>query len=100
MTELTTPDPDRDGLPATSFPNLLAFLLALLGPWGITTAMGALALVLLCFGLGVAWQASPRLPANSANDIVPPPIDGAVGSDSAQQPSPAPPPTPGGQKAK
>jgi len=95
--------PQESGLPPTSYPNLLSFLLALLGPWGIATAVGALALVLLSFGLDAAWQASPRLPEEPAKDVAQPPIKGAVGWDTVPPSSQIPqllPPEPGGETAK
>jgi hypothetical protein len=99
------PESDQNGapnerrLPPTSFPNLLSFLLALLGPWGLATAVATFALVLVSYGLDAAWQASPRQPAASASDVAPPLIDSEFGSDTAQQPSPVGPAAPGGEKA-
>ncbi|MER8484299.1 hypothetical protein [Mesorhizobium sp. M1322] len=78
--------PEQPSLPPTSFPNLLSFLLALLGPWGIAAAVGAVVLVLLSVGLNAAWEASPRLPANPPIDVSPPPIEKPIGSDTAQPP--------------
>ncbi|MER9733347.1 hypothetical protein [Mesorhizobium sp. M0217] len=91
--------PEERGLPPTSFPNLLSFLLALLGPWGLATGVATFALVLVSYGLDAAWQASPRQPAASASDVAPPLINSEFGSDTAQQPSPVGPAAPGGEKA-
>ena len=51
------------------FPGPFAFLLALIGPWGIALAAAAAVLVACLFALNLAWEASPRAESPPANEI-------------------------------
>jgi hypothetical protein len=82
------PAADTRELPPTSFPNVWSFLLALLGPAGIATALGVAAIIALGAGLDAAWKASVAKGDAAAKQSIP--VDGKPSPDTAQVPKPSP----------